>query len=126
MTREKIWSLTEEAGTAAELRLPVLEHVPFLRTGVGHRLLCSESGLGMSQWYSRMGGLIMAQGWTWPLEKILAELVRLFQVVKSRDQSGLPQVLGFGMGMPREGREVGNISIGLMENGRVVQGRVFL
>ena len=82
--------------------------------------------LGVRPGHSRMGGLIMAQGWTWPLEKILAELVQLFQVVKSRDQSGLPQVLGFGMWMPREGREVGNISIGLMENGRVVQGRVFL
>lgn len=60
------------------------------------------------------GGPILAQRWTQSLEGILVELVQLSQVVKSRDQGGLPQVLGIWCRDTGEDREVGNISIGLM------------
>lgn len=52
----------------------------------------------------------MAQGWARSLEKILAELVGLFQVVKSRTRADCLRCWGFGVGIPGEGREVGAFS----------------
>lgn len=62
----------------------------------------------------------MAQGWARSLEKILAELVGLFQVVKS----GLPQVLGVWCRDTWGRKGGGDILISLMENRTVVQGLV--
>lgn len=62
----------------------------------------------------------MTQGWAWSLEKILAELVGLFQVVKSRGEGGLPQVLGVWCRDAQGRKGGGDIPIGLMENRKVV------
>lgn len=68
----------------------------------------------------------MVQGWAQSLENILAELVGLFQVVKSRDEGGLPQVLRVWC-RDAQGRKGGeDISIGLIGNRNVVQGLVLL
>lgn len=68
----------------------------------------------------------MAQGWAQSLGKILAELVGLFQVVKSRDEGRLPQVLGAWCRDAQGRKGGGDISIGLMGNRKVVQGLVLL
>lgn len=64
----------------------------------------------------------MAQGWARSPEKILAELVRLFQVVKSRDEGGLPQMLGVWCRDTQGRKGGGDILISPMENRTVVQG----